>query len=207
MAFIDITRPLHTGLQPWPGDQPPEFHLAARIRDGDLCNVGRLTLSTHNGTHADAPFHYNDTGPTIDALPPERFVGPARVIDARGHDAFTESLFDGLDLAATPRVLLRTDTWTDPTVFPQTWPLLAPGLPAWLAARGVTLLGLDIPSVESLDSTGIPQHLAMDAAGILILENLDLRAAPAGVYELIALPLRILGGDGSPLRAVLRTRD
>ncbi len=205
MTFIDITRPFHTGLQPWPGDQPPEFHLAARIRDGDLTNVGRLSLSTHNGTHADAPYHYNDAGLTIDALSPELFIGPARVIDARGHATFTEALFDGIDLAASPRVLFRTDTWTDPTVFPQTWPLLAPHLPAWLAARGVKLIGLDVPSVDKLGSPDIPMHHACDATGLIILENLDLRPAPAGIYELIALPLRIRGGDGSPVRAVLRT--
>ena len=81
---------------------------------------------------------------------------------------------------------------------------LAPDVPAWLGAQGVRLIGLDVPSVDQVDSTTIPIHRALDAANIIILENLDLRAAPAGVYELISLPLKIAGGDGSPIRAVLR---
>ncbi|HEY0945991.1 MAG TPA: cyclase family protein [Opitutaceae bacterium] len=204
MTLIDISRPIFTGMPHWPGDADTEFLQPTRIRDGASANVGRLTMSVHAGTHLDAPYHYNDRGLTADALDPAIYVGPARVIDARGRDAFTPDLFADLDLAATPRVLFRTDTWTSSTSFPTVWPLLAEGTPAWLAARGVRLIGLDVPSVDTLTSDGMPRHLACDAAGLLILENLDLQAVAAGVYELIALPLRIAGGDGSPVRAVLR---
>ncbi len=207
MKLIDISRPLHTGAPHWPGDSGTDFRLAGRIADGNSCNLGRLSLSVHNGTHADAPFHYNDRGPTIEALDPGLFVGPARVIDARGHAAFTEKLFAGLgpaDFAAVPRILFRTDTWTDLTTFPTTWPLLDRALPAWLAARGVKLLGLDVPSVDELTNKDMAIHHLLDAANILILESLDLRDAEPGVYELIALPLKLRGADGSPVRAVLR---
>lgn len=204
MTFIDITRPLHTGMVVWPGDTPAEFTLVATKAAGASCNVGRLHLSVHSGTHADAPFHYNDAGTTIDALPPARFIGPARVVDARGHATLTPATLAGHDLAGTPRVLFRTDAWTQPEAFPPAWPLLAPDLPAWLAARGVGLVGLDVPSVDAPDSKELALHHALDRAGILILENLDLRGVEPGVYELIALPLRVRGGDGSPVRAVLR---
>jgi arylformamidase len=207
MPLIDISRPLFTGSPHWPGDTPTELSLLVRIADGASCNVGRLSLSVHNGTHADAPFHYHPRGATVDALPLEGYLGPARVIDARGCATLTSALFDGLtpaELAATPRILFRTDTWPDPDVFPATWPLLDRTLPAWLAAHGVRLIGLDVPSVDELTSRDLPLHHLLYDAGILILENLDLRGAAPGTYELIALPLKLRGADGSPVRAVLR---
>ncbi|MEN9813271.1 MAG: arylformamidase [Verrucomicrobiota bacterium] len=206
--LIDISRPLYPGAPHWPGDRATAFHLNARIAEGSSCNVGELRLSVHNGTHADAPFHYNDRGATIDALDLARFVGPARVIDARGRAALTAELLADLgdaEFRAAPRLLFRTDAWGDPDRFPAEWPLLDPALPAWLAARGVTLVGLDVPSVDELTSKDLPRHHRIDAAGLLILESLDLRAVAPGVYELIALPLRLRGADGSPVRAVLRT--
>lgn len=205
--LLDISRPLYTGSPHWPGDAATEHVFTARLSAGATANVSRLALSVHNGSHADAPFHYNDRGATIDALPPELFVGPARVIDARGHATFTEKLFGGLalaDFAAAPRLLFRTDAWLDLATFPSAWPLLDRALPAWLAQRGVKLIGLDVPSVDPLHNTDMAIHHLLDEAGIVILESLDLRGVETGVYELIALPLKIRGGDGSPVRAVLR---
>ncbi len=207
MKFIDISRPIYSGMPVWPGDTPAEFRLAATIPQGFAVNIGRLALSIHSGTHADAPFHYNNDGAKIDAVPLGTFVGPARVVDIRGHATVTAGLLEAHDFSATPRVLLKSDTWTDPAVFPPDWPLMAPDVPAWLAARGVKLIGLDVPSVDHLHSKDLPIHHACDAAGLIILENLDLHATPPGVYELLALPLKIRDGDGSPLRAVLRTLD
>jgi arylformamidase len=207
VKLTDISRPLYTGAPHWPGDQDTVFKLGMRMADGKPCNLGNLRLSVHNGTHADAPFHYNDCGTTIDALPPDLFVGPARVIDARGHAGFTRELFAGLrpqDFAAVPRILFRTDTWLDHGSFPTTWPLLDRALPAWLAGQGVKLIGLDVPSVDPLTNTDMAIHHLLDTANIVILESLDLRDVAAGVYELIALPLKIRGADGSPVRAVLR---
>lgn len=205
--LIDISRPLFTGSPHWPGDTETSFRLSLRIAEGKPCNLGTLRLSVHNGTHADAPFHYNNRGTTIDALPPDHFVGPARVIDARGQASLHRGLFAGLssaDLAATPRILFRTDTWLDLDTFPTAWPLLDRDLPAWLASQGVTLIGLDLPSVDPLTNTDMATHHLLDAANILILESLDLRDVAPGRYELIALPLKLRGGDGSPVRAVLR---
>jgi arylformamidase len=207
--LIDISRPLFPGSPHWPGDRPTAFRLNARITDGASCNVGELSLSVHNGSHVDAPFHYDNHGATIDALDPELFVGPARVIDARGRTELTADLFSGLtdrELAASPRILFRTDAWGDPASFPTAWPLLEPSLPAWLAQRGVRLVGLDVPSVDELTCKEMTRHRLMLAAGLLILESLDLRGVEPGPYELIALPLRLLGADGSPVRAVLRPK-
>jgi arylformamidase len=207
MKLIDITHPHSNSLAPWPDDTPFQFRLAVTIRGGYSCNVGQLACSIHTGTHMDAPYHYNDTGRTIDQIDPALLIGPARVFDARGHDPIAREVFAGLDGRATPRVLVRTNHCDDKTVFPARIPTLAPGVPAWLGAQGVRLIGLDLPSVDQIDSKTLPIHHALDDAGLVIVENLDLRGAAPGVYELIALPLKIAGADGSPIRAVLRTLD
>jgi len=204
MKLIDISRPLHTGMIVWPGDTPTDFSLAATIAGGQMCNVGRLVASMHAGTHVDAPYHFDDAGAKIDAVPLDAYVGPARVIDARGRDLLTPDLFAPFDWSATPRALIRTDSWRDTSAFPDGWPRYSPELPAWLGAHGVGLIGMDFPSVDQPTSKDLPTHHALHAAGVLILENLDLSQAEPGLYELFALPLRIRGGDGSPVRAVLR---
>jgi arylformamidase len=205
MKIHDISRPIYSNMPVWPGDTPAEFTLTSTKAAGYSTNVGRLRLSIHSGTHADAPYHYNDAGRKIDEVPVDTYVGPARVVDVRGHATVTRNLLAAHDFAATPRVLFKSDSWTDQSVFPSTWPLMSADVPAWLAARGVRLVGLDVPSVDHITSKDLPIHHACDAADLLIIENLDLRAVAPGVYELIALPLRIKGGDGSPLRAVLRS--
>ena len=159
-----------------------------------------VTTSMHCGTHMDAPYHYDDLGLKIDELSPDLFVGPARVIDARGKTSLTSDVFAGLDARQTPRVLVRTNVCDDKSVFPTSIPTLAEGIPQWLGEQGVRLIGLDLPSVDRVDSSSIPVHHACARAGLIILENLDLRQAEPGIYELIALPLKIAGADGSPVR-------
>ena len=207
MKYHDISRPIYTGMPTWPGDTTAEFKLVATIPQGSSCNIGRLHVSVHTGTHGDAPFHYNQRGAKMDEVPVETYVGPARVVDIRGHATITTALLAAHDFSATPRVLFKSDSWPDPAVFPPDWPLLAADAPAWLGARGVKLVGFDVPSVDHRTSKDLPIHHALDAAGLVILENLDLRAVAPGVYELIALPLKIKDGDGSPIRAVLRTMN
>jgi arylformamidase len=205
MKTYDISRPIETGMPVWPGDTPAVFDFANTKAAGYSANVGRLRLSLHTGTHADAPYHYNDAGLKIDEVPVDTYIGPARVVDIRGHATITTALLAAHDFTATPRVLFKSDTWTNPTEFPREWPLMSPDVPAWLASRGVKLVGLDVPSVDHLKSSDLPIHHKCDAANLVIIENLDLRAVEPGVYEFIALPLRIKGGDGSPVRAVLRS--
>ena len=199
----DITRPLRAALAPWPGDTAFEHRLTWCMDAGASVNVGALTMGTHNGTHADAPFHFLPDGETIDALDPAIFVGPAQVIDVSdaGWSITRAALsFD----PGTTRLLLKTGAWPDDTRFPARIPILAPDVPAWLGANGVRLLGLDIPSVDEIESKDLPVHHALAAANVHILESLDLSAVTPGVYELVALPLRIVGGDAAPVRAVLR---
>ena len=205
MSLIDITLPMSNRLASWPGDTPCDFRLAWKMSEGASVNVGSLTTSVHSGTHTDAPFHFLPDGQTIDQLDLTPYVGPAVVVDVRGREVIRiEDLPRDLDLRATPRLLLKTDWWTDITRFPERIPVLAPGVPTALRARGVTLIGVDVPSVDALDSKDLPIHHEIGRCGIYILENLALSHVAPGAYELIALPLKLLGADGAPVRAALR---
>ncbi|CAN5510287.1 arylformamidase [soil metagenome] len=205
-AVIDITRALQADLAPWPGDTSFDYRLVGRIAEGSSVNLGRITTSVHSGTHADSFFHFEDAGLTIDRFAPERYVGRAAVVELSAK--FTESLGEitiaDLELGATaPRLLIKTGVWPDSTKFPAAIPVLAPGVASWLQRRGVKLLGFDLPSVDAIDSRDLRNHHALAAADIAILEGLDLSKVEAGVYSLSALPLKIIGGDGAPVRAVL----
>lgn len=206
MPLIDITHPLSNATAPWPGDTQFHFEFVCRLKTGSSCNVGRFTSGIHSGTHMDAPLHYNDAGVSIDQLDLDLLLGPARVFLAQNTPTITREHFAGLDGRATPRVLVRTNHCDDKTKFPARIPTLAPDMPGWLGAQGVKLIGLDLPSVDQIDDPSMQVHHRLDAANILILENLDLRAAEPGVYELIALPLKLAGAEGSPIRAVLRAK-
>ncbi len=121
----------------------------------------------------------------------------------RGRARIGRADLGGIDLAGTPRVLFRTDAWLDTTRFPDAIPVMEADVPEFLAGRGVILVGVDVPSVDVLTSQDLPVHHALAAHGICILESLVLAHIRAGIYRLVALPLRIRGADGAPVRAVL----
>jgi arylformamidase len=204
MKLIDITHPMNDALACWPGDTPYRFRLAWEMAQGATVNVGSITTSVHSGTHADAPFHFRADGATIDRLDLGAYIGEAIVIDVRGREAIH---IDDVSSKGTmaPRVLFKTGCWDDITRFPDRITVMAPGLPTFLRNQGVKLVGLDVPSVDALDSTDLPIHHELDRCGIRILEGLNLRDVQAGNYELIALPTKLAGADGAPVRAVLRT--
>ncbi|MEM7315636.1 MAG: cyclase family protein [Planctomycetota bacterium] len=204
MAVYDITLIIDNQLAMWPGDQAYELGWTMQQSGGDSVNVGNVRFSLHCGTHADAPLHVTAEGDPISAIHPEVYVGPAHLIDVRGKPVIQVADLRGLDFSNTPRLLLRTGGWTDHTIFPTTIPVVALDVPEFLAEQGVCLLGLDVPSVDPIDSKELPIHHALGRLNIHILESLDLREPPLGRYELVALPLRIAGGDASPVRAILR---
>jgi len=201
--LYDLSRPLTATTACWPGDVPFSFRLGWRIRDGASVNVGAIETSVHTATHCDAPYHYDDVGPTVDRLPLDTFVGPAWIVDVRGRDRWRDRLTN-LDFTDTPRILFRTGGWPDTTRFPDRVPVMESDLPDWLADRGVVLVGVDLPSVDPLDSKTLDVHQALGRRGIVIVEGLWLEDVSEGRYELIALPLKIEAADGSPLRAVVR---
>lgn len=211
MNIFDISRTLSDEIAAWPGDVGFHFKLNGKIPAGSSVNLGEISMSLHNGTHADARFHFEQDGWTMEQAELETYLGPAIVADLsrkfRG-DAMPQVTIEDLscwgdELKAAPRLLLKTNVWPGSHVFPKQIPTIARDVPEWLRARGVKLLGLDLPSVDAIESKHLANHHSLAAAGISILESLDLQAIEAGVYNLAAFPLKIAGGDGAPVRAVL----
>ncbi|KON89943.1 kynurenine formamidase [Sporosarcina globispora] len=202
--WIDISQPLTSGIAHWPGDTPFSYETAFTKEQTGSVNIGRITTSLHTGTHVDAPFHFNDEGEKILDLDIELYIGPARVIDVSGYERVDSEVLSGFDLEGVERVLLRTAVPNDPEVFPNRIPELTPDMADYLGSKGVRLLGVDVPSVDPLDSKEMETHHALYRNGIHILENTMLDDVEEGNYELIALPLPIKEGDGSPVRAVIR---
>lgn len=204
MTFYDITLPLAPHIAAWPGDTPVTLTRNAALARGDSVNLSSLCTSVHNGTHTDAPYHFSEEGITAEALDIRAYIGPAVVVDVAGREVISQHDLGSADLRATPRVLFKTGAWTNHSRFPDRIPVLAADVPAYLQARGVVLVGFDVPSVDALDSQVLPLHHALGRCGIVILESLLLTEVPTGVYELLALPLKLVGADGAPVRAILR---
>ena len=205
--IYDISRTISPTLAVWPGDTPFSFVHNLRLRDGAAVNLTTLTLSAHTGSHIDAPYHYVDERLHPADLPLETYLGPAHVVTiARRQGGIVPDDFAGRELAGMLRLLIHTwvsdlpdDQWSDDFPYP------TPELADWLAEQGVILLGLDSPSVDSRESQTLPCHHRLYDHGIANLENVRLAGVPDGVYELIALPLKIAGVCGSPVRAILRS--
>lgn len=203
-GWIDISQPLSSRIAHWPGDTPFSYETAFTKEQTGSVNIGRILTSLHTGTHVDAPFHFSNEGGRILDLDIEVFIGPARVVDVSSYERVDVSVLRKLDLEKTERVLLKTAVPNNPEVFPQKVPLLAPDMADYLGSIGVRLLGVDVPSVDPTDSKDMEMHHALYRNGIHILENIMLDNVEDGDYELIALPLPIKDGDGSPVRAVIR---
>jgi len=212
MKIWDISRTLSDDLAEWPGDEPFHFRLTRKMAEGQSVNLGAIGMSVHNGTHGDARFHFDTNGESIEKAPLEIYLGRAAVVDLT--EAFSQSKEKHLitvedlqphseDIAESSRLLLKTGRWSDSTVFPNQIPVIAANVPSWLQKNGVKLLGLDLPSVDEIDSKSLLNHHALAGAGIAIVESLNLSGVGPGIYNFAALPLKIAGGDGAPMRAVL----
>jgi arylformamidase len=209
--LIDISVALGPGTPEWPGDTPYSCGWPSLIADGSSVNVSAITMSPHVGTHADAPIHVRDGWPASEALAIDAFVGPCAVVDVPGFEAEIE--LDELRARAerasvrlddVERLLLRTGRTIGSGEFPMSWPSLSAACTRALTAGGLRLLGVDTPSVDARESKDLSTHRALFEGGAFNIENLDLRAVDAGWYELVAPPLRLVGVDAAPLRALLR---
>ena len=212
MKIWDISRTLSNDFAEWPGDEPFHYRLTREIAGGQSVNLGAITMSVHNGTHADAQLHFDPKGESIEKAPLDIYVGCATVVDLtqtflqskEKHLITTEDLQPHAEeIAATSRLLVKTGRWSDSTIFPNQIPVIAADIPAWLQKNGVKLFGLDLPSMDEIDSKSLQNHHALADAGIAIVESLVLSEVAPGIYNLAALPLKIAGGDGAPMRAIL----
>jgi len=176
------------------------------VADGSSVNVSATTSSPHVGTHADAPLHVADGAPGSHELPLEAFIGEALVVDvSECEQEISTPLLRKLGVeTGARRLLLKTGRSISGGTFPASWPVLSGECARELTRHGLKLLGVDAPSVDHRGSKSLDVHKMLFGGGACIVENLDLRAVPAGRYELLALPMRVEGLDAAPLRAILR---
>ncbi len=205
MRLWDISPPISPETPAFPGDTVYSQRWHAEIGPGCPVNVSAITMSPHLGAHADAPLHYGQDASAIGIVDLAPFLGPCRVIHAIGKGALIAP--EHLAHAAAglpPRVLVRT-CLNAPRVWSPAFSAFAPETISWLARLGVRLIGIDSPSVDPADSKTLDSHQQLLAHDMRVLENLVLDEIDPGDYELIALPLKLIGADASPVRAVLRS--
>ncbi len=202
--WIDISQPLQNTIAEWPGDTPFTYEVAFSKAETGSVNIGKLTTSTHMGTHIDAPFHFDNAGKKVLDLDVDLYIGRARVIDLTGYAQIGEEELSDIDFDGAERILLKTGSRPDANVFPGTFTTLRENIGPFLKTRGVRLIGVDAPSVDAEDSKQLLAHHCLNNNGVMILENIVLDTVEPGDYELIALPLPLVEADGSPVRAVLR---
>lgn len=200
----DISPPISSGLQVWPGDTPVTREVLADVRAGAPATVSTLRVTVHAGAHADAPSHYATDGASIDEVDVDRYLGECQVVRVAVPRGGVVTPTDLEGPLRAPRVLFATGSYPDPTAFNRDFAALSVELVDWLHAGGVRLVGIDTPSVDLFADEALRVHRRLGQLDILILEGLVLTRVPAGLYELIALPLKLVGFDASPLRAVLR---
>jgi arylformamidase len=205
--IYDITPPITDALEVWPSDTPPSREVLLDMKRGANITLSTLHTTVHLGAHVDAPNHYARDAPGIEARSLDDYLGPCQVIrvDVPMHWRIAPG-----DLHAeivAERVLICTGTYPDPHRFNTDFSAVSPELIGFLKERGVRLIGIDTPSVDLFESRELPTHRACLAHNMAILEGILLRDVPEGIYELIALPLRLVGFDASPVRAILRTMN
>lgn len=205
--WIDISQRLDEKIPVWPGDTPFSYKVNWDMEESGSVNVGQITMSAHTGTHIDAPYHFDNDGKRVAELDINLYIGSARVVHLPNIKTICVDELRKHDLSGVTRLLIYTGAWKNRKVFPETIPHLEHDIASYLAEIGVRLIGLDLPSVDPLDSKELPAHHELNRHGIHILEGLVLDEIPPGYYELAALPLPLVEADGSPVRAVLKKID
>ena len=201
----DISPPVHAGSPVFPGDAAYRSVWAARIGPGCPVNVSTITLSPHTGAHADAPLHYDDAGAAIGAVDLAPYLGRCRVIHAIGTPLVQWSQLAHAVEHLPPRVLVRTCARSPVEHWDPELAAYAPETIERLADLGVSLIGIDTTSIDPAPSKTLDSHQVIRRRGLRVLENLVLDDVPEGDYELIALPLKLIHADASPVRAILRS--
>ena len=205
--LVDVSVLLAPGLATYPGNPELEITPIKRISAGDSSNNSRLVMGTHTGTHVDAPRHFFDGKPGVDALPLELLIGRARVIDLPYRGGITEAHLKSAGLREDLRVLIRTPNsalWNSSEGFHTDYTYITEEAAKFLVDQGVKVVGVDYLSVEQFKKAGAPAHNVLLGNSVVVIEGLNLSDAEAGQYEMYCLPLRIADGDGAPARVVLK---
>jgi arylformamidase len=208
MKIFDISLSISPDLPVWPGDPSVELEQVVSMDKGEYVNVSRLSAGVHIGTHVDAPHHFMNDGRTIEQLSLEVLTGPCYVAQLPdGIEAITAQVLDGMPVPANVnRILFGTSNsrfWSrGETEFQEDFVAVTEDGAEWLVEHGIQLIGIDYLSVAPY-SASIPTHRVLLGAGVVVVEGLDLSAVPRGFYDLYCLPLKLLGSDGAPARAIL----
>ncbi len=214
MAFpklYDISVSLGGESIDYPGDPPYERKMVLRLDKGDACDLSKLTMSAHAGTHLDAPRHFVKDGKTIDCLPVEKFILTAHVIHVQDRISIEPAELERVDIRSGEAVLFKTRNSTegliDAGVFDEKYVYLSEKGAQWCLQKGAGLVGIDYISIEKYGSSESVVHRKILEKGIPILEGINLKEVPAGCYTLYSFPVKIKGGEGAPVRAVLMDQE
>jgi arylformamidase len=206
--WIDVSVPLRSRMVHWPGDIPVSIEQTMDLDRGDACNLRTISMSAHTGTHMDAPLHFVSGGESIDQMPLDAAVGPARVIAIANEALVTAGELEAHRPRPGERLLLKTANgarcWQNGRCFLKKFVHLNAEAACFLVNSGIRTLGVDYLSVGAYGGDGAETHRILLEAGIWIVEGLDLSRVEPGEYEFVCLPLKIAGGDGAPARAILR---
>lgn len=200
--IYDISPPITPRLAVWPGDTPPSREVLCDMARGDNITLSTLRSTVHLGAHADGPNHYGKDADDISARKLDLYLGPCQVV--RVEAKRRERVSMEVEVRAE-RFLLATGTYPNFEGFNEDFAAYDPAFIESLHARGVRLIGIDTPSIDLFDSKDLPSHKMILKHDLAILEGLDLKHVPEGIYELIALPLKLVGFDASPVRAIIRS--
>jgi len=205
MAIFDISIGIDESLPLWPGDPELRLQWAAKIEQGDLVNLTELSMSIHTGTHIDAPLHFLPQGKSIDNLNIDVFVGEAQVVAIPQEvDLITVEILRKLPTINASRVLFKTKNsqfWGTRN-FQRDYVALEASAAQWLVDQGVQLVGIDYLSIAPFNDP-VPTHKILLSNNVVIVESLDLRSVEPGLYTLICLPLKLMGREAAPARAIL----
>ena len=206
ILIYDITIGIHDEMPVWPGDPEVRFTAVKRIAKGNVCNLTGISMSTHSGTHIDAPLHFLDGGDSVDKIPLGVLMGPCIVAETNAQGVIERKDLERLNFDSRKRVLLKTANsllWRR-NEFRKDFFSLGESAAVYLVEKGISLIGFDYLSVEGFHAKGHSVHKTLLGNGIIILEGLNLAGIKPGLYELICLPLKLLGSDGAPARVLLR---
>ena len=211
-SLIDISVPLDTALPTWPGSVGMKMERLSCFENGNQVNVSKLTCDVHTGTHIEAPLHFIPDGSSVTQIPLDILIGDVFVAYIPLANVITPSELASLEIpGGTERLLLRTRNsklWKDGNgIFYPDYVALTRAAAQWIVERGIKLLGVDYLSVEIYSDQTSRTHKTLLSGGVIILEGLNLSEINPGIYELICLPLKLVGAEGAPARAVLRRKS
>lgn len=212
MKIFDITIPLSPQTPVWAGEESVTITGIERIAQGDEYNVSKIEMGVHAGTHIDAPYHVNDRGKTVDQIPVDQLVGKAQVVQIADEiDRINAQVVQSCQIESGIQALLfrtgNSNFWKENSVrFREQFTALDSSAAEWLVSRGIRVVGIDWFSISIMDDLYKPHKILLES-DIVIIENLDLSEIQVGFYTLYCLPLKLVGSDGAPARAILIQED